>query len=188
MAGVLDNLSQVLPPALRYAVRIQQNPRIQQQYIQYKYSFYQELCSSRKREESKAVYYGELASVDLNKLNLQYENSPQKVADRLISKIQKGLNNIPADSMNFFLDNLENRLNSMNSDSINLAKLILEKSEDKTIIIIAHRLSTVVDTDKIILIENGQIVEEGTHNELMSSNTRYKTMFDTQASLYLRKN
>ena len=66
-------------------------------------------------------------------------------------------------------------------------KLILEKSQDKTIIIIAHRLSTVVDTNKIILIENGEIVEEGTHNELMSKDTRYKKMFDTQAALYLRK-
>ena len=66
-------------------------------------------------------------------------------------------------------------------------KLILEKSLDKTIIIIAHRLSTVVDTNKIILIENGEIVEEGTHDELMSKDTRYKKMFDTQAALYLRK-
>ena len=66
-------------------------------------------------------------------------------------------------------------------------KLILEKSQDKTIIIIAHRLSTVVDTNKIILIENGEIVEEGTHDELMSKDTRYKKMFDTQAALYLRK-
>ena len=66
-------------------------------------------------------------------------------------------------------------------------RLILEKSKDKTIIIIAHRLSTVVDTDKIILIENGQIVEEGTHEELVCKDTRYKKMFDTQAALYLRK-
>ena len=54
-------------------------------------------------------------------------------------------------------------------------------------IIIAHRLSTVVDCDKIYLIRNGSIVEEGTHAELMKLGGRYYEMFTTQTELYLKK-
>lgn len=66
----------------------------------------------------------------------------------------------------------------------NINQLIMEKSPDKTIIIIAHRLSTVVDSNRIILIENGEIVESGTHDELMRDKNRYYKMFTSQASLY----
>ena len=44
-----------------------------------------------------------------------------------------------------------------------IAKLI----EGKTVIMIAHRLRTVVDADQIFVLENGKLVESGTHNELM---------------------
>lgn len=66
----------------------------------------------------------------------------------------------------------------------NINNLLLEKCKDKTIIIIAHRLSTVVDADRIILIENGSIVESGTHDELMAEKKKYYEMFSSQASLY----
>ena len=69
----------------------------------------------------------------------------------------------------------------------NINNLIIEKSEDKTIIIIAHRLSTVVDTDRILLIEYGKIVEEGTHQELIAKHGKYYEMFNTQAMLYVHK-
>lgn len=90
-----------------------------------------------------------------------------------------------SDAEIYVLDEPTSALDPFAEREIN--KLILEKSKDKTIIIIAHRLSTVVDTDKIILIENGEIVESGNHQELVSKDTRYKKMFDTQAALYLRK-
>lgn len=90
-----------------------------------------------------------------------------------------------SDAEIYVLDEPTSALDPFAEREIN--KLILKKSKDKTIIIIAHRLSTVVDTDKIILIENGKIVESGNHQELVSKDTRYKKMFDTQAALYLRK-
>lgn len=46
-----------------------------------------------------------------------------------------------------------------------IAKLI----EGKTVIMIAHRLRTVVDADQIFVLENGKLVESGTHNELMKN-------------------
>ena len=46
-------------------------------------------------------------------------------------------------------------------------------STDRTVIIIAHRLSTITHADKIIVIENGKVAEEGTHEELLSKHGQY---------------
>lgn len=70
----------------------------------------------------------------------------------------------------------------------NINKLIMEKSPNKAIILIAHRLSTVVDADRIILIEYGKIIEEGTHKELMQKKGKYYEMFTSQGQLYKKKN
>lgn len=57
---------------------------------------------------------------------------------------------------------------------------IKEVSEGKTTIIIAHRLSTVRDADKIIVMDKGQVVGEGTHDELMQCNDVYKNLVSHQ--------
>lgn len=53
---------------------------------------------------------------------------------------------------------------------------IRDVSKGKTTIIIAHRLSTVRDADKIIVMDKGKIVGEGTHSELLENNTVYKNL------------
>ena len=45
---------------------------------------------------------------------------------------------------------------------------------------IAHRLSTVRDVDKIIVIKKGKVVEEGTHNDLVMANGAYKKLVERQ--------
>ncbi|MDR2792823.1 MAG: ABC transporter ATP-binding protein/permease [Treponema sp.] len=50
--------------------------------------------------------------------------------------------------------------------------------KDKTVIIIAHRLSTVRGADKIVVIDNGLVVEEGVHGELVSAGGRYSRMWE----------
>ena len=51
-------------------------------------------------------------------------------------------------------------------------------SKDKTTLMIAHRLSTVVDVDRILVIEKGKIVEEGKHSDLIAINSHYKKLWD----------
>ena len=53
-----------------------------------------------------------------------------------------------------------------------------ELSRDKTVVMIAHRLSTVMNADKIYVLDDGRLTEYGTHKELMSTDGLYKKMFD----------
>ncbi len=57
-----------------------------------------------------------------------------------------------------------------------------EMSEGRTVITIAHRLSTIADADRIVVLENGVIAEEGTHDVLLSRGGRYAQMWDRQAT------
>jgi ATP-binding cassette subfamily B protein len=55
-----------------------------------------------------------------------------------------------------------------------------QKQQGKTILIIAHRLSTVTDADKIAILENGVLIEEGTHQTLYYKGHRYYEMWARQ--------
>lgn len=50
-----------------------------------------------------------------------------------------------------------------------------------TIIIVAHRLSTVIDSDRIILIDKGKVVDEGSHNYLIKNNEVYKNLYEKES-------
>lgn len=54
----------------------------------------------------------------------------------------------------------------------------------KASIFISHRLSSCKLSDRIILLDRGMVIEEGSHSELMSSETQYKRMFELQARQY----
>jgi len=57
----------------------------------------------------------------------------------------------------------------------------LLKEQGKTLIVIAHRLSTVVHADKIIVLKEGKVIEEGTHQQLLQQeNSVYKEMWEKQ--------
>lgn len=86
-----------------------------------------------------------------------------------------------SDASVYILDEPTASLDPLAEERIN--KLIIQ-NVDKTMFIIAHRLSTVVDADKIYLIRHGQIKESGTHEELMNLKGTYFNMFNTQKSLY----
>ena len=53
-------------------------------------------------------------------------------------------------------------------------------TEGHTSLVIAHRLSTIIDADQILVMDQGEIVEQGTHQQLLAMNGRYKTMWQLQ--------
>ncbi len=76
---------------------------------------------------------------------------------------------------------LDEATSSIDTESEELIQLAIEKlTEGRTSIIIAHRLSTISKSDKIIVMEQGEIIESGSHQELLSLNGAYKKLFDIQ--------
>ena len=63
-----------------------------------------------------------------------------------------------------------------------LREALAEKTENKTVIIVAQRISTILNADKIIVLEEGKIVGEGTHEELLQNNETYKQIALSQLS------
>ena len=61
---------------------------------------------------------------------------------------------------------------------------MMEIAKDRTVIFISHRLSTTVMADKIYMFEKGEIIEQGSHSELMALNGKYAEMFRKQAANY----
>lgn len=61
---------------------------------------------------------------------------------------------------------------------------MMEIGKNKSVVFISHRLSTTVMADRIYMLENGEIIEQGTHQELMDLNGKYAEMFYKQAEKY----
>lgn len=87
-----------------------------------------------------------------------------------------------ADSSIIVLDEPSSALDPIAEYQLN--KTITELSSDKTVVIISHRLSTTRFVDKIYMLENGVIREQGTHDTLMKLNGAYAEMFRLQAEKY----
>lgn len=70
-----------------------------------------------------------------------------------------------------------------------IMNVIYELSKEKTIILISHRLANVVNSDCIFMLQNGSIIESGTHNKLMAQKGVYEKLFSEQMNLekYSRK-
>ena len=67
-----------------------------------------------------------------------------------------------------------------NENQNKIKKVIDNLVEDHTIIIVAHRLSTIIDADVIYLIDDGKIIASGTHKELMNKSAIYKKLYDNE--------
>jgi ABC-type multidrug transport system fused ATPase/permease subunit len=76
---------------------------------------------------------------------------------------------------------LDEATSALDSESERLIKeAIARVSRSKTIIIIAHRIATIVEADKIIVVEDGEVAEEGTHEELLQKEGVYKENYSLQ--------
>lgn len=66
----------------------------------------------------------------------------------------------------------------------NLNTAMHKAAQNKTVFYISHRLSTTRDADRIVMLENGRIIEEGTHEKLLAANGKYAKMWHAQAGKY----
>lgn len=74
---------------------------------------------------------------------------------------------------------LDEATSALDNESEKLVQEALEKlMQDKTTFIIAHRLSTVINSDKIVVLQKGEIKETGTHHELIAQNGIYKSLYE----------
>ena len=64
----------------------------------------------------------------------------------------------------------------------NISKSLKKLSKGRTTIVVAHKLSSIKDADVIFVMEDGELVEKGTHSELMKLGKQYSTMFHAQTS------
>ncbi|MBO8140307.1 MAG: ABC transporter ATP-binding protein [Thermosipho sp. (in: Bacteria)] len=82
------------------------------------------------------------------------------------------------DAKIFILDEATSNIDVQTEERIQNA--VRELSRDKTVIMIAHRLATVVNADRIVVVHHGEIVEEGTHKELMQKKGVYYKLYEIQ--------
>ncbi len=76
---------------------------------------------------------------------------------------------------------LDEATSSLDTESERKVQLAIDNLvKNRTVIVIAHRLSTITNADKIIVLDDGNLIEFGTHKELLEIGNKYKTLYDIQ--------
>ena len=84
------------------------------------------------------------------------------------------------DSPIILLDEATSSLDAESEEKVQNA--IINLTKNKTTLVIAHRLSTIIRADKILVLNQGKIVDTGTHSELLKNSTIYKNLYSKQLS------
>lgn len=83
---------------------------------------------------------------------------------------------------------LDEATSALDSESEALIQSALNNlMKDRTSIVIAHRLSTVANLDRIVVLDNGKIAEQGTHEELLKKNGAYSKLWSRQSGAFLKE-
>ena len=124
------------------------------------------------KNSSEEDYLDNLLNAVLNGYNEKQQEEINNDED-LLGEIEGDLFDGDISSMDElgFGEALDNDTERFIQDSLNAFR-------DKTMIVVAHRLSTIKSSDKIIVIDSHRIVEEGTHDELMKLNGAYASMYN----------
>ena len=96
----------------------------------------------------------------------------QKQRLSIARTLSKGSNIILFDEATSALDNKSQEY---------IKKTIDNLVKDHTIVIVAHRLSTIIDADIIFVVDNGKVVSSGTHNELLKTSDIYRNLYETES-------
>ena len=81
---------------------------------------------------------------------------------------------------------LDEATSALDSESEVLIQEAMEEvMENKTCIVVAHRLSTIRKMDKIVVMEKGKIIEKGSHNELLHINGTYAKLWNLQSDGFI---
>ena len=127
------------------------------------------------KNQEKGIYTLVTKEFDKNGFSLSIGEA-QKIA---IARV------LASDASIYILDEATASLDPLSEEKIN--RLIMNEAKNKTIIIISHRLSSVVDAKTIYLLENGSFVEKGNHQQLLEKKGKYYKLFQTQKELYVEK-
>ncbi len=73
---------------------------------------------------------------------------------------------------------------STSIDKIKMYESMLRARKERSVVFISHRLSSAVLADRIYMLENGEVMESGSHAQLMEKNGKYAQMFRFQAENY----
>ena len=142
------------------------------------------------------IAYGELGSVTTEQINSALERARVK---RFVDSLPHGLNTAVGDRGTTLSRGQRQRIaiarallkdapilildeatSALDTESEALVQAALnEAMKGRTTIVVAHRLSTIVHADRILVVEDGRIVEEGTHQALLGKHGRYAKLFET---------
>lgn len=128
--------------------------------------------SEKQKELPKGIHTVLTREFDNEGVNLSGGEAQKIAISRVFAK--------PCDIV--ILDEPSSSLDPISEYELN--KTMLSAAFDKTVILISHRLSTTRMADVIYMLENGQIIETGNHNELMAMNGKYAAMFLLQVEKY----
>jgi subfamily B ATP-binding cassette protein MsbA len=143
------------------------------------------IAYAKKNSTDDEIYKAsKLAGIDnfINSLKNGYETLVGENGIKLSGGQKQRLSIARAFLKNSPIILLDEATSSLDSDSEEkISKALNELTKNKTTLIISHKLSTIITCEKIYIINNGEIIGEGTHLELIKNSSYYRNLYDKQS-------